>query len=130
MSVNTAIVAAMQADAGISAVVSDRVYLLRLPQDSFPGPSITYYTMGDVPKHNTGSVSVLKDVSLTMHLWATSTSDLESLKQAVIAFWNAYEGTLDTEYVIHGMLDIVGTDYEDATGLYRTVVNVDLNMRN
>lgn len=129
MSVQTALVAAMTADAGINAIVSGRIYNTRMPQGN-TDDCITFSLAGDVPRLNVGSESVLKDATLTLQLWSLSTATLESLKQAVIAFWHGMDGSLDTEYVAHATTNTIGTDYDLDTKLYRQVVTVELLMRN
>jgi len=130
MSVNIDIVTAMGSDAGITASVSDRIYLLRLPQGDLEGPAISFVTTGDIPEHAHGMISVCKDVDLTLNLWSYSTLTLETLKQAVITFWNAYDGTLGASYVCNASINEVGYTYEDDTKLYHSVLLVKLNMRN
>lgn len=130
MSVNIDIVTTMGADAGISAVTSDRIYLLRLPQGELAGPAISFMTTGDIPDQAHGMLSVCKDVELTLNLWSYSTLTLESLKQAVITFWNAYDGALGSSYVSNATLSDVGYSYEDTTQLYHSVLLVNLQLRN
>lgn len=130
MSVNIDIVTSMGADSGIAAVASDRIYLLRLPQGELAGPAISFFTTGDIPNQAHGMISVCKDVDLTMNLWSYSTLTLESLKQAVITFWNAYDGTLGGSYVSNAILNDIGYSYEDATKLYHGVIQATLKMRN
>jgi hypothetical protein len=130
MSLNIDIYTAMGADAGIVSVISDRLYLLRLPQGTLSGPAISFSTTGDIPEHAHGMISVRKDAELTVNLWSTSTLTLESLKQAVITFWNAYDGALGSSYVSNATLNNVGYSYEDDTQLYHSVLIVNLQLRN
>jgi hypothetical protein len=120
----------MGSDSGISSIIGDRLYLLRLPQGALGGPAISFSTTGDIPKHAHGMLSVCKDVDLTLNLWSTSTLNLESLKQAVITFWNAYDGALGSSYVSNALLNDIGYSFEDDTKLYHSVILVNLKLRN
>ena len=130
MSINQDIYSSMKADAGISAIIGTRLYLLRLPQGDLGGPSISFETKGDIPEQAFGEVSVLKRADLTLNLWSTSTMVLENLKQAVVTFWNAYDGALGSSYVHHATLVDVGMNYDDETQLYQSVLIIDIHLRN
>ena len=130
MSVNIDIVTSMGADPAISAVTSDRIFLLRLPQGQLDGPAVSFMTTGDIQEQAHGMLSVCKDVELTLNLWSYSTLTLESLKQAVINFWNAYDGALGSSYVSNALLNDIGYSYEDNTKLYHSVIQATLKMRN
>ncbi len=130
MSINSDIVSCMGADSAISDIISQRLYLLRLPQGNLSGPAISFMTSGDIPEHAHGATSVRKDVTLTLNLWSFSTLTPEALKQSVIDFWNAYDGELGGSYVLHASLTDAGTNYEDATQLYHNVIIVNLKLRN
>lgn len=130
MSVNQDIYSSMKADAGISSIIGSRLYLIRLPQGDLGGDSVSFYTKGDIPEHAHGSISAIKRVELTLNLWSVSTLTLEDLKQAVISFWNAYEGVLGSSYVNNASLVDVGTNYDDETQLYQSVLIIDIQLRN
>ena len=130
MSINQDIYSSMKADAGILAIIGARLYLLRLPQGDLGGDSMTFETKGDIQEQAHGALSVLKRVDLTLNLWSTSTLNLEDLKQAVVTFWNAYEGALGSSYVNHASLIDVGVNYDDETQLYQSVLIIDIHLRN
>tara|TARA_R110001606_G_scaffold381526_1_gene542787 strand:- start:7513 stop:7905 length:393 start_codon:yes stop_codon:yes gene_type:complete len=130
MSINQDIYSSMKANAPISAIIGTRLYLLRLPQGDLGGPSISFDTKGDIPEQAHGAISVLKRVDLTLNLWSTSTLNLEDLKQAVVTYWNAYEGALGSSYVNHATLVDVGMNYDDETKLYQSVLLIDIHLRN
>ena len=130
MSINEDIYSTMKSNAAISAIIENRMYLLRLPQGALGGACISFETKGDIPEQAFGEVSVLKRADLTLNLWSTSTMVLENLKQAVITFWNAYDGALGASYVNHATLVDVGMNYDDETKLYQSVILVDIHLRN
>ena len=130
MSINQDIYSSMKADAGISAIIANRMYLLRLPQGDLGGASVSFDTKGDIPEQAFGAISVVKKVELTLNLWSTSTMVLEDLKQAVVTYWNAYDGALGASYVNHATLVDVGMNYDDETKLYQSVILVDIHLRN
>ncbi len=130
MSINSDIISAFDAESSITDIVGQRVYLLRLPQGDLGGPAISFSTVGDIPEHSHGQLSVCKDVTLTLNLWSKSTITIEALKQAVIAYLNAYDGELGSSYVSHASLIDAGTNYEDATQLYHNVIITNLHTRN
>ena len=116
MSVNTAVVTAMEADAGISAIVGTDIYLQRLPQ-GFSGEAIVYQTTGDVPLQTSGGISDLKPVEITLNLYSPSSTTLETLKAAVVSFWN-------------GTPMVIEFGFNQETRLYRHVIQIELLMRN
>ena len=130
MSINQDVYSSMKANPAISAIIANRMYLLRLPQGDLGGASISFDTKGDIPEHAFGAISVLKRVDLTLNLWSTSTLNLEDLKQAVVTFWNAYDGALGASYVNHATLVDVGMNYDDETQLYQSVLIIDIHLRN
>ena len=130
MSLNTSIVSAMGADPDILALIGTRLFLLRIPQGALAGPAVSFVTTGEIQKHAHGSLSVRKDAELTLHLWAASSMAVENLKQALITFWNAYDGPLGTVYVSNCTLSDVGFSYETETALYHSVLIANLQIRN
>lgn len=130
MSVNSDILFAMENDPTISGIIGNRMYLLRLPHGELAGPAISFHTTGDIRNQAHGQLSVCKDVDLTLNLWSYSTLTLDTLKQAVISFWNAYDGTVGvSSYVSNALLSDVGFSFEEDTKLYHSVLLANLKMR-
>jgi hypothetical protein len=100
-----------------------------MPQD-LKATCMTFWTEGDVPNQTHGGLSVLKSADLTINLWSPLTGTLEQLKAAALNFWNGYEGAMGDQYVTNAVPMIVGTDYDDLSGLYRYVMLIELNLRN
>ena len=130
MSLNTSIVNVMGANAAIHAIIGTRLFLLRIPQGTLAGPAVSFVTTGDIQKHAHGSLSVRKDAELTLHLWAASSMVVEDLKQALITFWNGYDGPFGSVYVLNCTLSDVGFSYETETALYHSVLIANLQIRN
>lgn len=131
MSEHSDLITAMEADSAISAVTGSRIYYMRLPQGELAGPSIVLFTTGGIPEQIHPGVSDLKTLTVHLNLYSTRTQTLHDLKVAVTNYFNTLQGVVGSEYVLNAndMIE-VETTYEETTKLYRSIIHLQLQMRN
>lgn len=81
--------------AGISALVSDRVYINRLPQ-TVTLPAITYQRISTprVLAHDTSGATGTAYPRFQVDAWATTYASAKAITDAVRAALNGYKGTM------------------------------------
>lgn len=109
--------ARLVAVAGVTALVSSRVYPVKLPQ-SATLPAVTYQRISTVREGAMGADSDIVRVRVQVTSWADSYSGVKSLSEAVRAALQRYSGTSAAVDVrdcfLDSELDLYGEDESEA----------------
>ena len=112
-SIHGAIVALLVADTAVSALVSNRIYPVRMPLN-VTYPAISIHEISGNEDHVTGHKHNRYQVSC----WSTSFSQAQSLKEAVIDCLQRYKGVASGNKIkqisFEGSMDL----YEEETKIY------------
>lgn len=112
-SIHGAIVAMLVADTAVSALVSSRIYPVRMPLN-VAYPAISIHEISGNEDHVTGHRHNRYQVSC----WSTSFSQVQSLKEAVIDCLQRYKGVASGNKIkqisFEGSMDL----YEEETKIY------------
>lgn len=106
-------------DSGVSGIVGDRVYPLRLPQ-GFTLPAISYQRIsGDRAKDLQGSTGHTSP-RIQIDCWTKKYSDLKNLAEKVRLSLDRFTGNLGGgQYVQHVSLEGETENFEDDTEIQR-----------
>ena len=108
-------------DAGVSALVSARIYPLIMPQNS-TFPCVTYTVNIDSEDKTFDGQGTFSQASVEVDCWSDTHADMLTLGDAVKTALKNYSGTLSgvTADAIH--VDSVVTVYEDLSEKYRQTI--------
>jgi hypothetical protein len=111
----------VEADAGVVALVSSRVYPLRLPQvPTFP--AIVYQVVSTVVMdHHHGSAGRLLRARVQFTLWAGSHAGADALARALRAALDGYAGTMTSTVVGYALMQTERADWDATTEDYRRI---------
>lgn len=124
MSFESDLVARLEADAGVSALVGTRIYPLNLPQAaSLAGDSLTYEVISNIEDENLSGPADRESPRVRVHCWSTTFAGAVALATAVRAALVGFRGTMGSTPV--GMIAFeTSTDlYEDQPDTYRRILD-------
>ena len=102
------------------------VYPLRLPQGT-TGTRIVYTIIDGIPDVQVGSISLIKDASIQLDIYADTYSVCRNLTTELITILNGFEGDFDTLTVSGIYLRNIRNTYEDKLNLYRSTIDIDIH---
>lgn len=123
MSIETGLQSHLSADANVSALVSSRIYPLRLPQ-SFTLPALTYQRVSTERKPTLSGPNERVVGRFQINCFAVSYSAARTLANKVRISLNGYKGTLGGEVNVGG-ISIQGEweDDDQQTDVYRVMLD-------
>ena len=87
----------LKADAGLTALVSTRIYAMRVPQSvSFPCLTIQRISTARIHTHDTSGASNLSSPRFQFDAWAATYSSAKSITDALRAALNGKTGSIGT----------------------------------
>lgn len=120
MKLAEAIYAALSADAGVIALVVDRIYPGRAPQ-GVALPYVVYFMVASVPDQTHGETSQLDNTLAQFSCYAETYAQARDLRQAVRA-------TLENQTLGNGSRPIIDTErdqFEEVANLYHHLLDVN-----
>jgi hypothetical protein len=119
VSLGTAIYGRLSADAGVAALVGDRVYPTLLPQPS-TFPAVTYAMVGS-PWQTAQDGSRIRTPRYRLVCWAKSYDEADAVGAAVAAALHLWRDPPDVD---PALVDDETEDREAETGLFRRDIEV------
>ena len=98
MSIYSAIVTRLEADATLTALISDRLYPDEVPQDD-DLPAVFYMTVSDIKDQFLTVQSPLEAPNIQFTAYADTKAEAAEVADAIKASLNDYQGTLSTSTV-------------------------------
>lgn len=120
MTIGIKLYSALAADAGVSALVSDRIYPVLLPQTP-TYPAISTQLISNSPQQ--GSTTV-REARYQVNCWAVTYPAAKSLATAVKAALEEYTATATAPRIKMSLVVNERDDYDSETGVYRVIVEV------
>ena len=118
------IFAHLAAQAAFVAIVADRVYPRRLPQEAAL-PAVVYRRIGPTVRELSQSGSDgLADARFQFDVWATDPDEADAIASELVAAFHGYRGQMGDTVVGASRVANDIDDDEPATGLYRRIVDV------
>lgn len=106
-------------DAGVSALISDRVYLHALQPDC-AYPAVAMVAAGDTPINDLDGEDAMRKERWQLDCWATSFADVEAAAAAVMTAM----GTAGVDFTA---VRLSGSpQFEDASGLHRILLEYSI----
>ncbi len=96
MTIETALFSHLSVQAGITALVSTRVYATVPPSDP-TYPFITFQIFSDVPEHDMSGAVGLTQVKVQIDAWAFLVAEQQAIAEAVRNELDGFRGALGTE---------------------------------
>lgn len=111
----------LKADGGVAALVTARIYPLRLPQvPTFP--AIVYQTVSTVVlDHNHGGAGRLLRSRVQFTCWAASHAGADALADALRSALDGYAGTMTITVVEYSLLQSERADWDAESEDYRRI---------
>ena len=106
------IIALLLADTDVAALVSTRVYGVKLPQDPTL-PAVVMARISESPEYATGGMVGLSAGRFQIDCWAAGLAGSRNLKEAVRKLLSGYKGTIGAE-AIRGSFQETSTDLYDS----------------
>ena len=106
------LLSALSADATLAALVSTKIYALRIPNGT-KLPCVTFQRINGIPANTLGGHSGLEKIELQIDAWGRNLSEAKSVAKAV-------RGAMPATGAAWGAHLITDADYyEDGTNYYR-----------
>lgn len=114
----------LQTQAGLTALVSTRMYPVRMPQ-SPTLPALVIQKVARAREYSQSGDSNLANPTYQIRCWAETHEDAVALQVQVEGALSAFSGTMGSETVYSAFIENVIDDFEEETGLYSQIVDVD-----
>lgn len=114
----------MQTQAGLTALVSTRMYPLKLPQNATV-PALTYQKIARPREYSHSGDSNLANPTYQFDCWAKTHEAAVTVAVQVEAAFTGFSGTMGSETVYAAFISNVIDDIEPDTALYRQIVDVE-----
>lgn len=128
MSVEDAIVARLEAHAGVAGLVVDRIYPLEAPQDA-ETPYIVYQRISGVPVSNLAEDTNITDARYQLYAFSEVYGDSVDVTIQMKAALQRYKGTVASVVILDVMIndnpDLLGND----TDLHGTGIDIEISYR-
>lgn len=122
--IEDAIYTTLSTHAGLSALVSTRIYRVKLPQNPTL-PAVTFTRISKVPEHAMGSDPTTKHSRWQFSCWATTQSGTVAVAKQVEAAMSRKRATVESVVIQDVLLENTGPDlYEDDTKSHQLPVDL------
>ena len=108
----TALLRTLREDAGLSALVGNKVFPLAIPAGNYL-PSVTFQRLGGRPANTLAGASGLEEIDLLIDAWARDYSEAKAVAKAVRAAMPANGAHFEAHLIEDQDL------YEDGTNYFR-----------
>ena len=117
--------------AGITALVSTRIYPRHLPRDTTTYPVLTHQLISNIHGHVLGGAAGITTATVQVDCWGLKLSDVETLAEAVRVALQGFMGSMGSVSVHFVSIENEHDQHEapkDAseTWLYRRVIDVQV----
>jgi hypothetical protein len=127
-SIDTAIYTRLAGFAGLSALVSTRIYPPPAPQNC-TYPAVTFMQISGMRDYVMGNQSGLVEARFQLDSWAETSVGVRTLAEQVRLALSNYSGTSDTIVIDHIRLLDEQRIYEDGDELFRIIQDYIVNYR-
>jgi hypothetical protein len=116
----------MAADATLAAIVSDRIYPIRMPDDLATFPAVTYQRVSGGREVAHDGDAALTRPRFQISVWGQGYKEVRQATQAVLDLFSGYKGAIgdhtDCACFIETDLEV----YEEQTKLIHAIVDVTI----
>lgn len=121
MSIDSALYTRLSGYAGLSALVSNRIYPAPIPQNA-TYPLCTYQEIDRIPIHVMGGTAGIVHIRYQIDSWATTLAAAKAVAAQVEAALDNYAGTSDSVVIKNCFLDLgQSSPYSDEEGVHRYI---------
>lgn len=113
----------LQTQAGLTALVSDRIYPMRGPE-IFPGDFITYQKLVGSRLISHQGDSNLATVRFQFSCWSPDYLAAKEVARQVVKALSGFNGTMGTTAAGGTTVELELDDYDEQTRLHRTIIDV------
>lgn len=118
--IDSAIYTRLSGFAGLSALVSTRIYPAPIPETP-TYPLVTYMQVSGVRVYAMSNQTPLVDARFQVDSWATTSTGVRALAEQVRLALSAYSGTSDSVVIDLITLENEQKIYDDEAGLHRVI---------
>lgn len=113
------------ADAGVSAIVSSRVYPLVMPQKTTL-PATTYQTTALKPDRNLAGNTGRMTATIRINAWAETYTEAKNLAEALRTALNDYSGAMGSDTIQRSGVESETDGWDEETELYRVSMQITI----
>lgn len=125
-SIETALVAILDAASGLTALTGKRIYSPLAPQGAVT-PYVTYYEISAWSEHAMGGRTILRECHYAFEAWADTAAVALSIADQIETALDGYSGTSDTVAIHYIQIrPSGGPPYDPESGLYRRLREFDI----
>jgi len=129
MPIDSAVYTRLSGFAGISALVSTRIYPPPVPQNG-TYPLVTYQEVSRVPIHVMGGTASPVHIRYQVDCWAETVAGAKAVAAQVESALDNYAGTSDGVVILNCFLEVgQSMDYNDSEGVHRYMQEYVLEYR-
>ena len=129
MTVEAAVFDLLSSDAGVSGVVSNRIYPVKLPQDP-TYPAITYFRVSALRHSAMGNDTGIVEKRVQISSWAELYADANNLAERVRDAMQRTRGTFAGVEILDIFMEGDGPEiWEDAVGAYQAITDCNVIYR-
>ena len=125
MSIESATYTRLAAHAGVSALVSDRIYPQHLPQNT-TYPCVAYRRQDGNPVSLLGSDTSVMHTRIEIACFAVAYDAMINLADEIRQCWQRYSGTSDSVVIRDTFIVDISNDYEPDLELYEGTVIIKI----
>ncbi len=122
MGIGTTVTTAIEDDAGLGALMGDRIYPLTFPA-SPTFPCITYRIISGFQVQESSKEQIFV-TRIQFDVWSETYLETAAVKEALIDLFNMADMTKASQHIISSVTDLVFDVYESNTKLHRSVVDI------
>lgn len=119
-----AVTALLLADAGLTALVGNRIHWMRLPQSVEGMPYVNLQTVSGIRDYHMGGPSGLTQHRLQVDAWGASYGSAKAAARAAAAVLSGHRGTTLRGGFIDSERDFADADSGDVNRLFRTSFDI------
>lgn len=129
MTVEAAVFNLLSSDAGVSGVVSNRIYPVKLPQDP-TYPALTYFRVSALRHSVMGNDTGIAEKRVQVSSWAKLYSEVNNLAERVRDAMQRTRGTFAGVEILDIFMEGDGPEiWEDAVGAYQAITDCNVIYR-
>lgn len=114
-------------NAGLSAIISNRVYVDFIAQDE-DAPAVVYQLISENPEYTLHGEQDLKEVVYQFSCYGKTDAEAFSVYKQLRAAFKNYQGVLSTYYVQGIFIEsVLGKDYDSVTGRHSYKIDYRFN---
>ena len=123
--IEEAIYSVLSTSGTLTALVSDHIYPLTIPQEA-PLPFISFYRESVIRYHAMGVDCYLMESRIEMSVWAESLSATRVIVNLIRGLFQRWRGTYDSMVVHDSLIEGEYDDFDEASEAYRSVITFQI----